>query len=120
MPEETRNPAVPFPAVSTAEGISEVRRQEALLTTGALQNAILNSANFSSIATDALLRAEQCRNSVKKIDLRYEGQVVGPITLSMGVAAYPEQDADALLRAADKALYEAKNTGRDRSCVVHK
>ena len=34
-------------------GISEVRRQEALLKTGALQNAIFNSANFSSIATDA-------------------------------------------------------------------
>jgi PAS domain S-box-containing protein len=34
------------------EGISEVQRQEALLKTGALQNAILNSANFSSIATD--------------------------------------------------------------------
>ncbi|HWO01555.1 MAG TPA: PAS domain S-box protein [Blastocatellia bacterium] len=36
----------------TAEGITEVRRQEVLLKTGALQNAILNSANFSSIATD--------------------------------------------------------------------
>jgi PAS domain S-box-containing protein len=34
-------------------GITEVRRQEALLKTGALQNAIFNSANFSSIATDA-------------------------------------------------------------------
>src|SRR6059058_818022 len=32
--------------------VTEVRRQEALLKTGALQNAILNSANFSSIATD--------------------------------------------------------------------
>ena len=31
----------------------EVQRQEALLKTGALQNAIFNSANFSSIATDA-------------------------------------------------------------------
>ena len=30
----------------------EVRRKKALLKTGALQNAILNSANFSSIATD--------------------------------------------------------------------
>ncbi len=35
-----------------ADGITEVRRQEALLKTGALQNAILNSANFSIIATD--------------------------------------------------------------------
>ncbi|MHB1532981.1 hybrid sensor histidine kinase/response regulator [Acidithiobacillus sp.] len=33
-------------------GITELRRQEALLKTGALQNAIFNSANFSSIATD--------------------------------------------------------------------
>ena len=32
--------------------VIEVRRKKALLKTGALQNAILNSANFSSIATD--------------------------------------------------------------------
>jgi PAS domain-containing protein len=31
----------------------EFRRQEALLQAGALQSAIFNSANFSSIATDA-------------------------------------------------------------------
>ena len=37
----------------TAAGLTETRRQEALLKTGALQNAIFNSANFSSIATDA-------------------------------------------------------------------
>ncbi len=41
------------PAAGTAEDITEVRRQEALLNAGALQNAIFNSANFSSIATDA-------------------------------------------------------------------
>ena len=35
-----------------ADGIHELRRQEALLKTGALQNAILTSANFSIIATD--------------------------------------------------------------------
>jgi sensor histidine kinase regulating citrate/malate metabolism len=32
--------------------VTEVRRGAALLKTGALQNAIFNSANFSSIATD--------------------------------------------------------------------
>jgi len=32
--------------------VTEIRRKETLLKTGALQNAILNSANFSSIATD--------------------------------------------------------------------
>ena len=35
------------------EIVTEVRREETLLKTGALQNAIFNSANFSSIATDA-------------------------------------------------------------------
>jgi PAS domain-containing protein len=35
-----------------AESIVEGRRQEALLKTGALQNAILTSANFSIIAID--------------------------------------------------------------------
>ena len=33
--------------------LDELRHQESLLKTGALQNAIFNSANFSSIATDA-------------------------------------------------------------------
>ncbi len=47
------NPDIPHPVAGAAEGILEVRRQEALLTTGASQDAILNSANFSSIATDA-------------------------------------------------------------------
>jgi PAS domain S-box-containing protein len=35
-----------------AIAVIEIRRKKALLKTGALQNAILNSANFSSIATD--------------------------------------------------------------------
>src|SRR5450755_3563915 len=39
-------------AVRTVDVTTEVRRKEALLKAGALQNAIFNSANFSSIATD--------------------------------------------------------------------
>jgi len=38
--------------VGKAHGSAEVRRQNALLKAGALQNAILTSANFSIIATD--------------------------------------------------------------------
>ena len=46
--------STPGSSISTTalEGITEVRRQEVLLKTGALQDAIFNSANFSSIATD--------------------------------------------------------------------
>jgi|GEM_PF-3561180 len=52
MSEETRDPTVLDPRAGMAASIAEVRRQETLLKTSALQNAILNSANFSSIATD--------------------------------------------------------------------
>lgn len=49
---EKENNSIMVDDTGKADGITEVRRQEALLKTGALQDAILNSANFSSIATD--------------------------------------------------------------------
>ena len=49
---ETVSAATPGDDSGKAARIQEVRRQEALLKTGALQNAILTSANFSIIATD--------------------------------------------------------------------
>jgi len=52
MLEKVHDSAILNPAAGTVEGSTEVRRQAALLKTGALQNAILNSANFSIIATD--------------------------------------------------------------------
>jgi PAS domain-containing protein len=39
-------------AANPVDVVTEVRREAALLKTGALQDAIFNSANFSSIATD--------------------------------------------------------------------
>src|SRR5512140_595332 len=42
----------PVADAGTIAGITEVRRQEVLFKAGALQAAIFNSANFSSIATD--------------------------------------------------------------------
>src|SRR5438477_2931471 len=52
MAEKNSDSATLDLAASTTAARIEVRRQEALLKTGALQNAIFNSANFSSIATD--------------------------------------------------------------------
>ncbi len=51
MPENKLETLVPDDGVER-DGSIEKRRQEALLKTGALQNAILTSANFSIIATD--------------------------------------------------------------------
>src|SRR5216684_2208733 len=52
MSEQIHSSAFLAGDAGKAEAITEVRREAALLKTGALQNAIFNSANFSSIATD--------------------------------------------------------------------
>ncbi|GAB4507980.1 MAG: hypothetical protein Tsb0026_05510 [Sulfuricaulis sp.] len=52
MSEKIHDSAIRNPAAGAAEGITEFRHQETLLKTGALQTAILTSANFSIIATD--------------------------------------------------------------------
>jgi len=52
MSETSRDPVLsPRPIQQTAEGMA-LRDQNALLKSSALQDAIFNSANFSSIATD--------------------------------------------------------------------
>ncbi len=65
-------------------------------------------------------RAEQIREEAKLLGVRYLGRVLDPITLSLGVAVYPEhgQTAQELIFAADAALYQAKADGRDRIATV--
>ncbi|MDD3517799.1 MAG: GGDEF domain-containing protein, partial [Chromatiales bacterium] len=48
-----------------------------------------------------------------------EGRL-GTITISVGVAAYPEhgQTAEQLFYAADLAMYKAKESGRNRVCTA--
>jgi len=64
----------------------------------------------------AAQRAENIRGGVHELKLKYDGHSLGSITISLGVAAFPEHGTtpDALIRAADQALYDAKSRGRDR------
>jgi len=70
-------------------------------------------------AQDALARCEAMRVAVTRIQLRYGGQPLGPISISLGMAFFPHDGAtpEALLQAADTALYQAKDSGRNRICV---
>src|SRR6202162_5355250 len=52
MSAQDHDSAIPAAAAGKLNVVTEVRRKETLLKAGALQNAIFNSANFSSIATD--------------------------------------------------------------------
>ncbi len=64
----------------------------------------------------AAKRAELIRELVEKHQFLYKGQDLSGVTVSLGVADYPEDgdNATALMRAADKALYLAKDEGRNR------
>jgi diguanylate cyclase (GGDEF)-like protein len=55
----------------------------------------------------------------KRLDVQYRGITLGPLTVSVGLAAFPDHGAtaEAVLRAADQALYRAKADGRDRVVV---
>lgn len=69
------------------------------------------------VSTDtAFQRAELLRQEVDTMPLRYADRDLGTMTLSAGVATYPQHanDAESLLRRADEALYEAKQQGRNR------
>jgi diguanylate cyclase (GGDEF)-like protein len=61
-------------------------------------------------------RAEKVRAAIAGLGVQHGGRTLGNITASLGVAVSrdQQQDAEALLRAADQALYEAKHSGRNR------
>ena len=69
----------------------------------------------SSLA-DANQRLEQIRVLFEKLEIRHNGQLSATTTISAGVAAAPEHGSTmaGLLRAADEALYAAKDAGRNR------
>lgn len=63
--------------------------------------------------------AEQMRGQVAAASVDYEGERIA-VTVSIGVAALvpsTSHSAELLISAADGALYDAKNQGRDRVCV---
>ncbi len=69
---------------------------------------------------DAARRADGLRDAVKRLVVSHKGQTIGPVSVSIGVAAFPDHgaDGDGVLRAADAALYRAKREGRDRVTVA--
>jgi diguanylate cyclase (GGDEF)-like protein len=64
----------------------------------------------------AYARAEQIRKDAEALHIEQVGRDSVRATVSAGVAVYPADgtDADALIQAADVALYAAKGAGRNR------
>ncbi|MFA6320858.1 MAG: sensor domain-containing diguanylate cyclase [Candidatus Omnitrophota bacterium] len=72
---------------------------------------------------NARLFAERLRNEVEKVFAEEKGlPPKNQLTISCGVASYPEdaRTKDDLIAMADTALYDAKGTGKNRTCVYSK
>ncbi|MCF6199312.1 MAG: diguanylate cyclase [Hyphomicrobiaceae bacterium] len=69
---------------------------------------------------NALIVADQIRETIaaKELIKRSTGENLGHVTISIGIAQACEGDSPSrLIERSDKALYEAKDTGRNR-CVI--
>jgi diguanylate cyclase (GGDEF)-like protein len=77
---------------------------------------ILPTANLEATCA----RAERLRLKMKELAILHQGRSMGMLTVSIGVAAFPEHGLSPkeLMAAADAALYEAKNRGRDQVSVA--
>ena len=64
----------------------------------------------------ALAVAERIRRTVANQAVMLDGKVVSNLSLSLGIAVFPRdgETREALVQAADQALYVAKRTGRNR------
>jgi len=65
-------------------------------------------------------RGERLRLKMRELTIMYHGKSLGMVTISVGVAAFPEhgRSPKELMAAADAALYQAKRGGRDRVVVA--
>jgi diguanylate cyclase (GGDEF)-like protein len=64
----------------------------------------------------AAVKAEELRSNVEALTVRYLDSNLPRITISVGVAAFPSagDSPQGVLKAADEALYRAKEAGRNR------
>lgn len=105
---------------SIAEALqSSVREQDAVCRYGGDEFAVLLT---DARAQDGERTAHRIHAALSRMLLAHEGVPV-QVTVSIGicgVGGYEEADdpAEAVLEAADRALYKAKVGGRNRSCVA--
>lgn len=77
---------------------------------------ILPTANLQA----AQARAENLRTRMRQLTILHQGKPMGMITISAGVAGFPDHGAtpQEVIAAADAALYDAKRNGRDQVVVA--
>jgi two-component system, cell cycle response regulator len=93
-----------------------IRHEDVLCRVGGEEFAVVAR---STTAESALVLGDRLRARLAAAPIAYREQVIS-VTTSIGIAEFdPTRHAtpDLLLRAADNALYRAKETGRNRTCL---
>jgi diguanylate cyclase (GGDEF)-like protein len=105
-------------------GDDVIRSLASLMRHGSRSNDVLGRAGGEEFTMllpatsleDAVRAAERLRVAMEEA----VNPTGGTVTISIGVSRYPDhgKDAYSILKEADKALYHAKNNGRNLTCVA--
>lgn len=96
---------------------STIRSEDVLCRVGGEEFAVIAR---STTLDRVMLLAERLRQNVANERWTFDGNSVS-LTLSLGVASFERSvrdNAQAIVAAADRALYHAKNGGRNRVCAA--
>lgn len=65
-------------------------------------------------------RAKQACREISATRIQYQGQNLPPVSVSIGIAHFPDcaADSESLLQAADKAMYQSKENGRNQVTIA--
>jgi len=96
---------------AAVERIRERLRQEDLLGRWGGDELLLVLPDTDN--EGALTLGEELRRAITETEIAVDGERI-PVTLSVGVATWADEEPDRLIQRADAALYQAKMLGRDR------
>ena len=93
---------------------SQVREEDVVCRMGGEEFVMILQDTCAEVG---MQRAESIRAAVTSQSLEYDSRTLGMVTVSMGVAVFPQHGSsgEEILKKADKAMYRAKHRGRN--CV---
>lgn len=103
-------------AISTR--LSEIlTKGEVLCRTGGEEFSVILPETGMETAAEV---AQELRMAVENLKIRYEGKTLPTVTISSGVATYPQsgERLQEIIKRADEALYKAKANGRNQVCLA--
>jgi diguanylate cyclase (GGDEF)-like protein len=96
---------------------SSIRAEDIACRYGGEEFTLIMPQASLEVTTD---RAEHVRNTIKNLQVFYLNHPLGPVSISAGVTVIPRHgmSVQSALRQADRALYRAKNAGRDQVMIA--